>query len=91
MRKANGRYYFIYSSELSHELCYALCERPDGGFVFGGTLVSIADIGLKENATPRNYTGNTHGSIVEINGKCMCFTTGIPIAASLPAKAVPSK
>jgi hypothetical protein len=73
IRKVNGRYYFIYSSELSHELCYATSDRPDGGFVFGGTLVSIADIGFGGNTVPRNYTGNTHGSIVEINGKWYVF------------------
>jgi beta-xylosidase len=73
MRKVNERYYFIYSSELSHELCYATSERPDGGFVFGGTLVSNADIGLNGNTLPRNYTGNTHGSIIEINGNWYVF------------------
>jgi hypothetical protein len=73
MRKINGRYYFIYSSELSHELCYATSDRPDGGFAFGGTLVSITDIGLNGNTTPRNYMGNTHGSIVEIKGKWYVF------------------
>lgn len=28
MRKFNGTYYFIYSSYLSHELCYATSNSP---------------------------------------------------------------
>lgn len=43
MRKVNGRYYYVYSSVLSHELCYAVSDYPDRDFRFGGTLVSIAD------------------------------------------------
>lgn len=75
LRKFNGTYYFIYSSLQSHELCYAVSSRPNGGFTYGGTLVSNGDIGLfgrkKEDAV--NYTGNTHGSLIEINGKYYVF------------------
>ena len=76
IRKFNGKYYFIYSSVRSHELCYAVSDRPDGGFVYGGTLISNGDIGLGEdvktgfNGGPsriaKNYTGNTHGSVEKI-------------------------
>jgi hypothetical protein len=75
MRKFQGTYYFIYSSLLSHELCYAVSKSPTGGFSYGGTLVSNGDIGLggrtKEEAI--NYTGNTHGSLIEIGGKYYVF------------------
>ncbi len=74
MRKFGGKYYFIYSSFRGHELCYAVSDRPDGGFVYGGTLVSIGDVGLgvtEKNA--RNYLGNTHGSILEIGGQYYVF------------------
>lgn len=75
MRKINGRYYFIYSSENSHELCYAVGDKPDGDFRYGGTIVSIGDVFLngrgKENAL--NYLGNTHGSIECINGNWYVF------------------
>lgn len=75
MRKINGKYYLVYSSILSHELCYAVSDAPVGPFEYGGTLVSIGDIGLdgvtEENA--RNYTGNTHGGMVEINGQWYIF------------------
>jgi hypothetical protein len=73
MRKAYGRYYFIYSSIKSHELCYAVSERPDGGFVYGGTIISIGDIGYNGRTEPLNYTGNTHGSIVNVNGVWYVF------------------
>lgn len=76
MRKFNGTYYFIYSTLNSHELCYATSDNPTSGFRFGGILVSNGDIGL-EGVTDvkhaRNNTGNTHGSIIEINGKYYIF------------------
>lgn len=46
MRKIGGRYYFIYSSINSHELCYAVSDSATGGFRYGGTLVSNGDIFL---------------------------------------------
>lgn len=73
IRKIGEKYYYIYSSELSHELCYAVSDRPTGGFQYGGTLVSIADIGYQGNQTPLNYTGNTHGGTVEVNGQWYVF------------------
>ncbi|HIV64362.1 MAG TPA: family 43 glycosylhydrolase [Firmicutes bacterium] len=76
MRKINGKYYFIYSSFLGHELCYAIGDSPDGEFRYGGTIVSIGDVGLNGRTCPKNaanYTGNTHGSIVEACGKYYVF------------------
>ena len=73
MRKIGGKYYYVYSSILSHELCYAVSDSPNGGFCYGGTLVSIADIGYKGNRTPLNYTGNTHGGMAEVNGQWYIF------------------
>ena len=46
MRKFNGKYYFIYSSLNSHNLCYAVSDSPTEGFQYGGILVSCGDIGL---------------------------------------------
>jgi hypothetical protein len=75
MRKINGTYYFVYSSENSHELCYAVSNRPDGDFRYGGTIISIGDVFLdgrnRENAL--NYLGNTHGSIEYVNGQWYVF------------------
>ena len=72
-RKIGDTYYLVYSSVLSHELCYAVSSRPDGGFVYGGTLISIGDIGYEGNTTAKNYLGNTHGGMVEIDGRWYIF------------------
>ena len=76
MRKFGDTYYFIYSSLNSHELCYATSDNPVSGFQYGGILVSNGDIGLPgvtDVKNARNYTGNTHGSLIEINGKYYIF------------------
>lgn len=75
MRKINDKYYFIYSSINGHELCYAISDRPDGGFEYGGTIISNGDIYLdgRSDKEALNYTGNNHGSIVEIKGQWYIF------------------
>lgn len=76
MRKIGGKYYFIYSSLNSHNLCWAVSDRPTGGFSYGGVLVSCGDIGLPgvpDVAHAHNDTGNTHGSILELNGEYYVF------------------
>lgn len=76
MRKIGDKYYFVYSSTIGHELCYAIGDKPDGPFTYGGTVVSIGDIGLnghKDTKTASNYTGNTHGGIAAVNGKHYIF------------------
>ena len=73
IRKIGGHYQLIYSSILSHELCYALSDSPFGPFTYGGIVVSNADLGLHGNQQPRNYTGNTHGGLAQINSKWYVF------------------
>lgn len=75
MRKINGKYYFIYSSQSSHELCYAVGTQPAGPFYYGGVLYSNGDIGMPgiTEECRKNYTGNNHGSLVEINGQWYVF------------------
>lgn len=76
IRKIDGRYCFVYSSRLNHELCCAWSDRPDGDFVFGGTLVSQGDLGLDgvvDESRARNYLGNTHGGLVELQGQWFVF------------------
>lgn len=73
IRKFNGTYYFIYSSELSHELCYATSKYPDRDFVYGGILVSNGDVGLNGRKDPVNMTGNNHGSIEKIGDDYYIF------------------
>ncbi len=75
IRKINGRYYFIYSSENSHELCYATSAFPDREFRFGGVLISNGDVGYR-NRKPEdrlNMTGNDHGSLECVNGQWYIF------------------
>ena len=69
IRKINGKYYFVYSSENNHDLCYATSNRPYGPFTYGGVLVDIGDVGIDgitEENSARNYLGNTHGGILKI-------------------------
>lgn len=73
IRKIKDTYYYVYSSELSHELCYATSKYPDRDFQYGGTLVSIGDIGYEGNTIATNYLGNTHGGMTEINGEWYIF------------------
>lgn len=76
MRKVGDTYYFIYSSVLFHELCYATSTYPDKEFVFRGTIVSNNDSFIdsyKPALKPMFYGGNNHGSLVEIKGQWYIF------------------
>lgn len=72
-RKIGGRYYLVYSSEQSHDLCYAVSDQPLTGYRYGGILVSNADIGYQENRTPKTPYGNTHGGLVQLHGQWYIF------------------
>lgn len=74
-RKIGDTYYLVYSSCLSHELCYAISDSPMGEWRYGGTIISIGDIGLPgvTEDFPRNFTGNTHGGLVNVNGQWYIF------------------
>lgn len=75
IRKINDTYYFIYSSQLNHELCYATSKYPDRDFKYGGTIVSAGDVGLngRKQRDALNTIGTTHGSIECINGQWYVF------------------
>ncbi len=76
MRKIGDTYYFIYSSVVMHELCYATCKSPTGTFRYGGVLVSNCDLHIdtyKPADLPMAYGANNHGSIVEINNRWYIF------------------
>ena len=75
MRKVGRKYYFIYSSQQNHELCYAVSESPDKDFEFGGTIVSNGDIGYqgRKSEDRLNMTGTTHGSIIQIQNQWYVF------------------
>ncbi|MBQ7149316.1 MAG: family 43 glycosylhydrolase [Pseudobutyrivibrio sp.] len=69
IRKHGDTYYFIYSSEVMHELCYATSKSPAGPFTYGGVLVSNCDLHIdsyKAADLPTCPGANNHGSIVQI-------------------------
>ncbi|ACL75373.1 family 43 glycosylhydrolase [Ruminiclostridium cellulolyticum] len=76
IRKNGDTYYFIYSSVVFHELCYATSKHPTKGFEYKGVIVSNSDLHIdtyKPAQKPMFYGANNHGSIVEINGKWYIF------------------
>ena len=73
IRRINSKYYFVYSSHKSHELCYAISDHPMHGFRYGGTIVSNGDIGYKGRTKPANVLGNNHGGMVKANGEWYIF------------------
>jgi len=76
IRKKGDTYYFIYSSEVMHELCYATSKSPTEGFRYGGVIVSNCDMHIdtyKPADMPAAYGANNHGSIIEIGDKWYIF------------------
>lgn len=76
IRKYGDTYYFIYSSQVMHELCYATSDKPTEGFSYGGVIVSNCDLHIdsyKPAELPAAYGANNHGSIVEIAGQWYIF------------------
>jgi arabinoxylan arabinofuranohydrolase len=76
IRKRGDIYYFVYSSIVMHELCYATSKHPTKGFEYKGVIVSNCDLGIdtyKPAEMPLYYGANNHGSIVEICGKWYIF------------------
>jgi carboxylesterase type B len=76
IRKHEDTYYFIYSSEVMHELCYATSKDPLGPYVYGGVIISNCDLHIdsyKKAKEPTAYGANNHGSIVEIGDDWYIF------------------
>lgn len=75
IRKIGNLYYLVYSSVRSSELCYAVSDKPDEGYRYGGTLVDIGDLVLrgKEPGEAVNPLGNTHGGMEQVNGQWYIF------------------
>jgi len=86
IRKIKDKYVFIYSRwsadgdfglpGTNYTLAYAYSDNPMGPFTYGGTIIdcrgrqTASDGTTYYTATP---TGNTHGSICEINGQWYVF------------------
>ena len=76
IRKVGDTYYFVYSSQVMHELCYAVSKNPTGGFKYAGVIISNCDIGIssyKDSLMPTAYGANNHGGFEKINGKYYIF------------------
>lgn len=86
IRKIKDKYVFIYSRwtadgdfglpETNYTLAYAYSDNPLGPWTYGGTIID----GRGREKAPdgkvfasANVSGNTHGSICEINGKWWVF------------------
>ena len=63
VRKINGKYYLIYSSVRSRELCYAISEKPDREYRYAGVLSDNSGV-IEEQDKNRIQImwGNNHGS-----------------------------
>lgn len=71
IRELDGRYYFVYSSEVGHELCWATMPEPWGPVTYGGVLVSNGDVGLPGHEGEADAVmdlGNNHGGMARIDG-----------------------
>ena len=76
IRKYGDLYYFVYSSVVMHELCYATSREPGRGFAYGGVIVSNADMHIdtyKPADKPMFYGANNHGGLVRIGGNDYIF------------------
>lgn len=75
IRKIYGKYYLVYSSVNTHQLCYAVSDKPTEGFVFGGVIVSNGDVGYcgRKEEDKLMSVGNNHGGLVEVNDQWYIF------------------
>ena len=76
IRKFGDTYYFVYSSIVMHELCYATSKHPCHGFTYGGVIVSNNDLHIssyKPADKPMYYGANNHGGLEMINGQVYIF------------------
>ncbi len=86
LRKVGDKYVFIYSRKTkvnefglgasNNTLAYAYGDTPLGPWTYGGTLIDARARETDQNGNPicaMQGWGNTHGSILEINGQWYVF------------------
>ena len=76
IRKIGDTYYFVFSSAVMHELCYATSKNPTSGFEYKGVIVSNVDLHIdsyKPADMPTAYGANNHGGFEVINGEYYMF------------------
>ena len=86
IRKIQGKYVFIYSRwtkpgefglpDTNYTLAYAYSDHPLGPWTYGGTIIDGRGRETNEQGeviASGNVSGNTHGSICEIDGQWYVF------------------
>ncbi len=86
IRKIKDKYVFIYSRwtkpgefglpDTNYTLAYAYSDQPLGPWTYGGTIIDGRAREINEQGdtiASANVSGNTHGSICEINGQWYVF------------------
>ena len=76
IRKIGDTYYFVFSSQVMHELCYATSKNPTAGFTYRGVIVSNVDMHIdsyKPADMPACFGANNHGGFELINGQYYIF------------------
>ena len=75
VRYINDKYYLVYSSVNTHQLCYAVSEKPMEGFTYGGVIVSNGDVGYqgRKEEDKLMSVGNNHGGLVCVNDQWYIF------------------
>ena len=75
IRYINDKYYLVYSSVNTHQLCYAVSEKPMEGFTYGGVIVSNGDVGYqgRKEEDKLMSVGNNHGGLVCVENQWYIF------------------
>lgn len=75
IRKIDGKYYLVYSSVHTHQLCYAISDKPMEGFTYAGVIISNGDVGYlgRTEEDKLNSVGNDHGGLVKIKDQWYIF------------------
>ncbi|MCR5100223.1 MAG: family 43 glycosylhydrolase [Butyrivibrio sp.] len=75
IRRIKDKYYLIYSSVNTHQLCYATSDKPMEGFEYQGVIISNGDVGYngRKEEDKLMSVGNDHGGLVQIEGEWYIF------------------
>lgn len=72
IRKLEDTYYLSYyarNKNNCHAMCYSTSKSPWGPFKYCGVLVSLGNGKFKNQKYPAAYGGNTHGGMVQLQGR----------------------
>ena len=75
VRKIGSLFYLVYSSVNTHQLCYAVSDRPEDGFRYGGVIISNGDVGYhgRKEEDKLMSVGNNHGGLVCVKNQWYIF------------------